>query len=326
MMPTFPSPPLKLSGRTMAPCGLQIMPRFPSPSLKFRTVSFPQYGFKAGISDVACPARWFAIALRALCYHRVAPALCQGPMRLQAPPCELLPPLYPRGPRSGPGYVVPVHPRLTDPMRPTPRHIPISPPCDLYEMPSLCAYTTTPRQPTSGSVLSLTVLYRHVVPKDPGKFIGCSHPVPSPMTPAFDVYGKSRHFQYPHTPILVREPISGLNCSSLSLRPVDLLASLVGADRAFPSQPRLLLPGFRRIDHSHRRRISLRWQLGKFHRRDSHPLEHQLASLHPYGGFSPVRLQGRTIRRGLPSDLVCHRPSCSWRPSVMPCSESGMMR
>jgi hypothetical protein len=144
------------------------------------------------------------------------------------------------------------------------------------------------------------------------------------MTLAFDVYGKSRHFQYPHTPILVREPISGLNCSSLSLRPVDLLASLVGTDQADPSQPRLLLPGFRRIDHSHRRRISLRWQLGKFHRRDSHPLEQQLASLHPYGGFSPVRLQGRTVRRGLPSGLVCHRPSCPLLPSLFPCSVSEM--
>jgi hypothetical protein len=30
-----------------------MMPTFPSPSLKFRTVSFPQYGFKAGISDKA---------------------------------------------------------------------------------------------------------------------------------------------------------------------------------------------------------------------------------------------------------------------------------
>ena len=139
MMPTFPSPPLKLSGRTMAPGGL---PRFPWPSLKFRTVSFPQYGFKAGIWDVAFPACWFAIALRALCCHWIAPALCRGPMRLQAPPCEQLPLLYPRGPRSGPGYVVPVHPHLTDPMRPTPRHISTSPLCDLYEMPSLCAYTT----------------------------------------------------------------------------------------------------------------------------------------------------------------------------------------
>jgi hypothetical protein len=49
-----------------------MMPTFPSPSLKFRTVSFPQYGFKAGISDKACPAKRghrsgrFAIVLRAL--------------------------------------------------------------------------------------------------------------------------------------------------------------------------------------------------------------------------------------------------------------------
>ena len=39
-----------------------------------------------------------------------------------------------------------------------------------------------------------------------------------------------------------------------------------------PSQRGLLLPGFRRIGHPLRRRIYLRWQLGKFHRRDSHPL------------------------------------------------------
>src|SRR6516225_2592866 len=48
----------------------------------------------------------------------------------------------PQGPRSGPGYVVPVPPHLADPMRPAPRHIPTSPLCDLYVMPSLCAYTT----------------------------------------------------------------------------------------------------------------------------------------------------------------------------------------
>jgi len=54
------------------------------------------------------------------------------------------------------------------------------------------------------------------------------------MTLAFDVYGKSRHFQRPHPPILVGKPISGLNCSSLSLQPVDLFASLVGADQGFP--------------------------------------------------------------------------------------------
>jgi hypothetical protein len=26
----------------------------------------------------------------------------------------------------------------------------------------------------------------------------------------------------------------------------------------------------------------------------------------PYGGFSPLRLQGRIIRQGLPGGLVCH--------------------
>ena len=45
------------------------MPLFPSPSLKFRTAGFPQYGFKAGISDAAFPANWFAVALRALGCH-----------------------------------------------------------------------------------------------------------------------------------------------------------------------------------------------------------------------------------------------------------------
>src|SRR3989442_1210429 len=42
-----------LSGRAMALIGLRMMPTFPSPSLKFRTASFPQYGFKASLSDRA---------------------------------------------------------------------------------------------------------------------------------------------------------------------------------------------------------------------------------------------------------------------------------
>src|ERR1700676_4473536 len=39
----------------MARTGLRMMPTFPSPPLKFRTAGFPQYGFKAGISDKAFP-------------------------------------------------------------------------------------------------------------------------------------------------------------------------------------------------------------------------------------------------------------------------------
>jgi len=38
-------------GRTMARTGLRMMPTSPWSPLKFRTVGFPQYGFKAGMSD-----------------------------------------------------------------------------------------------------------------------------------------------------------------------------------------------------------------------------------------------------------------------------------
>ena len=46
----------------------------------------------------------------------------------------------------------------------------------------------------------------------------------------------------------------------------------------------------------------------------------------PDGGFSPVRLQGRNFRRGLPSALVCHRPSCPRLPPLYPCTVSGTVR
>jgi hypothetical protein len=45
---------------------------------------------------------------------------------------------FPRGPRSGPGCSVPVRHHLIGPIRPTRRHIAISPHSGLYVMPSLC--------------------------------------------------------------------------------------------------------------------------------------------------------------------------------------------
>jgi hypothetical protein len=130
----------RLSGKAMARTGLRMMPTFPSPPLKFRTASFPRYGFKAGMSDKAFPYTWFAIVLRAHCFHRVLPALCQGRCAGKAPPCERTQPLYPRGSRSGPGYAVPVHHHLVSPIRPTRGHTPTSPLGGLYEMPSLCLF------------------------------------------------------------------------------------------------------------------------------------------------------------------------------------------
>ena len=58
-----------------------------------------------------------------------------------------------------------------------------------------------------------------------------------------------------HTPILVRGFISGLTYGSLSLRPVDLLAPLVGANQVFTQPTGAFTSGFRRIGHPHRRRI-----------------------------------------------------------------------
>jgi len=48
---------------------------------------------------------------------------------------------YPRGPRSGSGYVVPIHQPLIGPIRPTREHIPTSPAGGLYKMPVLCLFT-----------------------------------------------------------------------------------------------------------------------------------------------------------------------------------------
>jgi hypothetical protein len=114
-----------------------MMPTFPPSPLKFRMAGFPRYGFKAGLSDAAFPLRWFAIALRALHCHRDS-LLCVRDGALTDTSVQAVSPLYPRGPRSGLGYSVPVHQHLLGPIRPTRRHIPTSPLGGLYEMPSLC--------------------------------------------------------------------------------------------------------------------------------------------------------------------------------------------
>ena len=123
-------------GRAMARTGLRMMPTFPSPPLKFRTAGFPQYGFKAGISDEACPTIGLPSSF-VLSPPSCIPALCQGRCAYEHFRASGVP-LYPRGPRSGPGYAVSVHLHLIDPIRPTHGHILISPTCGLYLMPSLC--------------------------------------------------------------------------------------------------------------------------------------------------------------------------------------------
>src|SRR5215510_10682718 len=80
----------------------------------------------------ACPPR-DQVCLRPSCSPRqhVSPALSRRPLLGGTPP-------YSRGPRSGPGYVVPAHHHLIGPIRPTRGRIATSSLCDLYAMPSLC--------------------------------------------------------------------------------------------------------------------------------------------------------------------------------------------
>jgi len=77
-------------------------------------------------------------ALRApRCLYRRIPDLSRGTRCACAPPFKRPLPLYPRGPRSGPGYAVPVHHHLSTPCAPltgAPRFHRYG----LYEVPSLC--------------------------------------------------------------------------------------------------------------------------------------------------------------------------------------------
>jgi hypothetical protein len=129
----------RLSGKAMARTGLRMMPTFPSPPLKFRTASFPRYGFKAGISDEAFPKPGLPSSFVPTAVT-VDSLLCVRDGALVCTSVRAVLPLYPRGPRSGPGYAVPIHLHLIGPIRPTRGHISTSPPSDLYQMPSLCLF------------------------------------------------------------------------------------------------------------------------------------------------------------------------------------------
>jgi hypothetical protein len=145
----------------MARSGLRMMPTFPLPSLKFRTAGFPQYGFKAGVSDRACP---FDAACTSL---GLPPPFVLPAARVGSPFCAggrcALKHLRssgrcrsnPRGPRSRPGYAVPLHPHL----RPHPPHSQAHPD---FTAPRLIrnafAVHTAPRRPPSGSTLSRSFL------------------------------------------------------------------------------------------------------------------------------------------------------------------------
>ena len=123
------------SSRAMARTGLRMMPTFPLPPLKSRTVGFPQYGFKASMSDSAflngvlvkpapgIPSLPFSLL------PSFARLLLRGrpgsvSRSTQASTCRcagepLLP--TPGALGSGPSYVVSIHHRLIRPHAPVPQ-------------------------------------------------------------------------------------------------------------------------------------------------------------------------------------------------------------
>jgi len=92
---------------------------------------------------------------------------------------------------------------------------------------------------------------------------------------AFDLLGRSRHFHHP-PPSDSRGGVHfGAKLRFACATTCRLARPLSEQTKLLPSLRGLLHQGFRRIGHPHRRRISLQWQLGKFHWRDSlalHPL------------------------------------------------------
>ena len=145
-------PAIQTTGRlTFAPAGLSPAEHTSLYWTHFRTAGFPQYGWKAGFPGgvfpdcqrlkpapgIRRPNIRFASALRAPRSHDGCPALCRAEDSIaRRRGGSLL--LRPRGPRSGPGYSVPVRHHLVGPIRPTRGHTAISPHGGLYAMPSLC--------------------------------------------------------------------------------------------------------------------------------------------------------------------------------------------
>jgi hypothetical protein len=160
--------------------------------------------------------------------------------------------LHPRGPRSGPGYSVPGPLTLVGPIRPTRRHIAISRSLRLIRD----AFAVRERL---GSELSLHIPSGHAVLYVPGEIeirflqftdfdIGLRQ---DPSSSALPVILPSVSSRARFRGSLVR----------ISLRPVQLLASLDGSDRDFSQPPRLLRPGFPRVSFPSRGWISLRQSL-----------------------------------------------------------------
>lgn len=151
----------------MARTGLRMMPTFPSPSLKFRTVGFPQYGFKASMSGATClrvvvvkPVPGIPTVARSLSspfargvHGHARRAQCPDRAVLQRAAVRGTLSPYPRGPWLRPELCCLAPSSLT----PTPS----ASPAGTLRLRGLAVYTQrlrcagTPRRPAGPSLLSL---------------------------------------------------------------------------------------------------------------------------------------------------------------------------
>jgi len=109
-------------------------------------VSFPQYGFKVGMSDGAFPndthhrvAR-FASVLRTLRFHRRNPRTVPRDAARLSTSVRAAFTALPQGSSLRPGFCSPSHQRLTDPIRPTRHLAAFSLPGRLYATSLLCRF------------------------------------------------------------------------------------------------------------------------------------------------------------------------------------------
>jgi hypothetical protein len=143
------------------------MPTFPSPSLKFRTVGFPQYGFKANISGATClgaamikpvpgiptPMPSLSTPFARIRHSRTRRAQCPNSAVLRRAAARGTRSLYPRGPWLRPELCCLGPSSLT----PTPS----ASPAGTLRLRGLAVYTQrlrcagTPRRPAGPSLLSL---------------------------------------------------------------------------------------------------------------------------------------------------------------------------
>jgi hypothetical protein len=145
-----------------------MMPTFPSPPLKFRTVGFPQYGFKASMSDRACRPRGpvkrvpriprspktFTLPFAHGDHRPTHLAQRPGQGGLVGGRCLRGPASLPQGSLAPAGVVLsPALHAYYDPIRQSRRHAATSPSLQAYTPRRRCA--GTPRQPARPSLLSL---------------------------------------------------------------------------------------------------------------------------------------------------------------------------